>query len=308
MAGRLIPVDRVVAAWNALLATAWLLAARAAPAAALWGGLHAAAALLPAAVARRGRAGAGAYGLPRWAREAYPWPVWILAWVELGALHRLTGRPTHDPLVAGLDLALFGGPWHRAWAAAAPWLWLQETAHLVYLSYYALILLMPVLAVARRRPGDFRDATLRLVTAYLGCFAVSLVLPVCGPRIAEGAGGGGLFAGVGAALRAAGDSPGTAFPSSHCAGSVMAALVARRAGAKRLAAWLSAWAVAVLLSTIYTGNHYVLDALAGAGWALLLDAALGPRRAGRAAPAARRGGATRLPAPAGGGLRWPSRS
>jgi membrane-associated phospholipid phosphatase len=284
MAARLMPVDRVIAAWNVLMAIGWLLVAPAHPAAALPAALHAGA----AAAAFGAAAGPGrSPGIPErlsWRRDGSPWLIWLLAWVELGALHRLIGRAGHDALIAGLDRRLPGGPWHRELASIAPWPWLSESAHFVYLSYYAIIALMPLLAIARRRPDDFRDATLRLVGCYLGCFAVSLLLPVFGPRLAEGAGTqSGLFSGLGAALRALGDSPGTAFPSSHCAGSVMAALVARRADRPQLATWMGVWAAAIVVSTVYTGNHYALDSLAGSGWALLLDSALGPRCAARSA-------------------------
>lgn len=321
-AGGLRPVDKAVAAWNGVAAAAWLAAAlrgaaavpavaaahgAAAPTAAAiaWAALHAAAAiLLPLVLRRSGAAGSGRLA---WLREAYPWLVWALAWRELGALHAATAAAAHDAAIARLDQALFGGPWHRSWAVAAPQRWLQEAAHFVYLSYFALILVTPLRALARRRVDELRAATLGLVATYLGCFAVSLALPVYGPRLAEGAGTGhGLFAGAAVALRAAGDSPGTAFPSSHCAASVMSACLAYRAGARRLAAWLAVWAAAVVLSTIYTGNHYALDALAGSAWALLLNAALSAQREPRSA---RRRASGRRPAAVPGGERtWPSRS
>jgi len=301
----LLPIDRIVAAWNALMAAAWLAAAGGERFAPLWAALHAvAAAFLPlwlrGAPTSRGVLAAAL-------REGYPWLVWALAWRELGALHAAQAGAAHDPLIARLDVALLGGPWHRCWPRAAAWPWLQETAHLVYLSYFALLLVMPVRALARRRRDELRAVTLGLVTAFLGCFAVSAALPVCGPRLAEGAGAGnGLFAGLASALRAAGDSPGTAFPSSHCAASISVACAAWRVGARRLAPWLAAWAAAIVLSTVYTGNHYALDAAAGTAWALLLHAALGPRRA--RAPQRRATGARPSAAAAGGERAWPSRS
>jgi membrane-associated phospholipid phosphatase len=75
--------------------------------------------------------------------------------------------------------------------------------------------------------------------------------------------GDGLMAGLVEALRRAGDSPGTAFPSSHCAGVTAAALFARRCFAPATCRWLAVWAALVVLSTVYTRNHYALDATAG---------------------------------------------
>ncbi len=304
-AGRLLPIDRVVVVWNVLLCAAWLAAAGRESSAAVWAILHAAAAwLLPAWLRGGGRRRGGMAGA---LRDAYPWLVWVVAWSELGRLHAVSQAATRDPLIARLDLALFGGPLHRTWALAASGRWLQEAAHFAYLSYFVLIVVVPLRAVLRQRRDEFRAATLGMVATYLGCFAVSAALPVCGPRLAEGAGAGhGLFASLAAALRAAGDSPGTAFPSSHCAASVMSACLAWRAGSRRLAPWLAGWAAAVVLSTVYTGNHYALDAAAGAAWALLLNAALGPRRA--LAPRRRTIAGRRATAIAGGERAWPSRS
>jgi len=120
--------------------------------------------------------------------------------------------------------------------------------------------------VAGRRGGKSLIAA--LVATYLACFTIYTILPVLGPRIVAaategGSGGGGLVAGLAEGLRQAGDVPGTAFPSSHCAGALAAALAAGEFVSRRLRAVLVAWAVLVSVSTVYTGNHYALDAVAG---------------------------------------------
>ena len=65
---------------------------------------------------------------------------------------------------------------------------------------------------------------------------------------------------------AAGDSPGTAFPSSHVAGALTVAwfgcLWLGRAGA----ALLCVLATLVTVGTVYTGNHFAIDSLAGLLW------------------------------------------
>ena len=65
------------------------------------------------------------------------------------------------------------------------------------------------------------------------------------------------------AFFAAGDSLGTAFPSSHCAASVAAALLVRRHFGNRAGVVAGVWAGMIVMSTIYTNNHYGIDALAG---------------------------------------------
>ena len=72
------------------------------------------------------------------------------------------------------------------------------------------------------------------------------------------------------ALRDRGDSPGTAFPSSHVAGVFAAALIARRWTPRALGyLWIIA-ACGVALSTIYTQNHYAVDVVYGMAVAFVL--------------------------------------
>ncbi|NNG17195.1 MAG: phosphatase PAP2 family protein [Gemmatimonadales bacterium] len=68
-----------------------------------------------------------------------------------------------------------------------------------------------------------------------------------------------------------GDSLGTAFPSSHVAGSVTIAYLAWR-WLPRGWAWLIALeTVGVCFATVYTQNHYAIDALGGLVWATVLQ-------------------------------------
>jgi len=70
-------------------------------------------------------------------------------------------------------------------------------------------------------------------------------------------------AGLAEGLRRAGDVQGTAFPSSHCAGALAAALAAGEFLARRQRIALLVWAGLIGVSTVHTGNHYALDAAAG---------------------------------------------
>jgi membrane-associated phospholipid phosphatase len=71
-------------------------------------------------------------------------------------------------------------------------------------------------------------------------------------------------------------NPVAAFPSLHIAVPVLYALwFARQRDPvlRRLAPLLAAWAVAVAWSVVYGGEHYLVDALAGAAWAVAVYAA-----------------------------------
>ncbi|MGH7702978.1 MAG: phosphatase PAP2 family protein [Gemmatimonadales bacterium] len=280
MTPRIRPADWLIAGYNAVLALLW---------SQLWDqawyapwicAAHSAAALLPALFARSSTARPGA-GKPMAAlRGAYPL-VWLLSfWTELGLLHPLGGSAGNDPLVAGLDLALFGDHLNLIWMPAMPQLWFSELMHLIYFAYYPLIFLPPILMGISGRSEALTDITFRLMVTYLGCYLFYLAFPVIGPATLMPSYDGPLTQGFFYQLthhaRDAGDSLGTAFPSSHVAGSVTIAIVAWIWLSPRIAGVVTAEAMGVVFATVYTQNHYAIDALAGIVWAVLLQVAVVP--------------------------------
>lgn len=266
-------LSAALAVWNLAALGTWLVLwprSAAAPAWTVWHGTV----LLWLWAETRGAVPGGAQGarLLPWTAVALPWLCWTLGWCELGEIHSLAAPRGHDAGVARLDLALCGVHWHRIWAAALPAAWVRELMHLAYLSYFPFVLVPPLALALQGRRRDLGVLTAVVVTAYLGCFLTSLLLPVYGPRLTDplAPSGVGVFAAAGAALRQAGDSPGTAFPSSHCAGALAIASAAWSCFRRRTAALLTMWATLIVLSTIYTGNHYTVDALVGSAWALLV--------------------------------------
>ena len=201
----------------------------------------------------------------RW-RLALPYALWLACWLQLGWLIRFSEQSMHDAQIAAADLALFGGHGHLLFARWLPQA--DQVMHLIYLSYYGLVLGPPLVLALRRRTADCDRYTRVVMATYLLCFLAYLLYPVLGPRAAAAAQaatnhGGGAVGVLAEALRQAGDSPGTAFPSSHCAGAFAAALAAGAMVSRRTRALLLAWAGLITLSTIHTGNHYGIDAAAG---------------------------------------------
>ena len=207
-------------------------------------------------------------------RRLYPFVLWSLAWSEIGWLYNLTSPMVFDPAVKALDLALFGIHLNQVLAGVLDWQLLRNVMGFSYLSYYLLILGPPLLLGLKGRLRDLEFHTFGLLSTYVVCFLIYLVMPVLGPRdlaLAAGetaVGVGGLFGPLINAFFEAGDSLGTAFPSSHCAGSVASALLVRRhfGRAGRLAL---VWAGFIVVSTVYTNNHYAIDAVAGVATAML---------------------------------------
>jgi len=191
-------------------------------------------------------------------------------YVELRWLIPAVGHVHADLLVLRWEHALFGGNPSASWARAMPWLALSELLHLAYASYYLLILLPPIVLYARGRRDAYAATMLALTIVYAVCFTTYLLFPVDGPRYLVGpadAPHGAVRAFV-LHLLEAGSSRGTAFPSSHVAASVVAALCALTFQ-RRLGLIVAVLTAGLTLGTVYGGFHYGVDALAGVALGLL---------------------------------------
>ena len=278
---RVLPIDRFVAIYNAALAGLWAAYVGRVPHAAWLALAHAAAVALPALLRR---APATLSPPLRTLRELYP-VIWLAGfWPELGLLQQLRIPPTFDQQIAALDLALFGihgSHVNLVWMQRMPYLWLSEPMHFAYWAYYLLIGLPPLALMLLGRTAALRDLVFRLMLTYLTCYAIYLVYPVYGPgltlpRYAGPLTDGPFYRLVDSAL-GAGDSPGSAFPSSHVAGAVTIAYACSRWLPRRIATLLWLEAIGVLVSTVYTQNHFPVDALAGCAGAWLLQIAVAGR-------------------------------
>jgi membrane-associated phospholipid phosphatase len=90
-----------------------------------------------------------------------------------------------------------------------------------------------------------------------------------------------VFYTLSTAVQQAGDSLGTACPSTHVAGSAAIAFVAWRRFPRAAALACVADAVLIALATVYTQNHYAFDALTGFLVVLVLQCAAIPLLEGR---------------------------
>ena len=272
-----LAVDRLVAAYNVLLAGVWgTLFARAVYAPWIFVA-HAAAVALPYLLARAPRRPSRLVGV---LGEIYPL-LWLLGfWTELGFVRELLHVGAHEDSIRGLDLAVFGAHWNGEWMPRMPQLWLSETMHFVYFAYYALIFLPPIVVGLAGRTEALRDMALRLLVTYVGCYVVYLAYPVDGPNHTmthyAGALTDGFFYRLVHGAVHMGDSLGTAFPSSHVAGAVTIAYLAHRWFSSRVATLFTAEAIGVFFSTVYTQMHYPIDAVAGVVWGLGLQIVVVP--------------------------------
>lgn len=200
-----------------------------------------------------------------------------LRWIIEGA-----GRPHADALVASWEAGLFPSDPSASLATRWPSLAVSELLHVCYLSYYAIVYVPPALLWLRGRRREFADTVLALVVVYSLCFVTYTLFPVDGPRFVHGPSSAplGPIRAMVVQLLASGSSRGTAFPSSHVAAALVAAVCALRfqRGVGVVVAVLTA---GLALGAVYGGYHYAVDVLVGAGTAavaLAIVRALNPGR------------------------------
>jgi hypothetical protein len=273
---RVAPVDRLLAAFNLIMALFWATVLDASAAAPWICAAHAAAIALPWLFAHPEQLSHPVRVL----RRAYPL-LWLLAfWTEVDPLRRALHVYANDTVIRALDIAAFGVALHAEWMPAMPSLWVSEPLHFAYFAYYAAIAL-PLLALAlQRRRADLHEAELRLLLTYTACFVAYALFPVDGPHRFEpmyaGRPADGLWYRVVHSINDAGGALGAAFPSSHAAGAVTIAYLGWRFFSRPVARLMTVHAVMVVLATFYTQYHYAIDAAAGTAWALALQIWIAP--------------------------------
>lgn len=222
---------------------------------------------------------AAARTVPRWQREV----------VVLGGLYAIyeasRGIASSDPAQA---LARGRGilNWERAWDLAPEASLNHLLAHVTPLAvlaayFYSTLHYVVTPAVLvwmyRRQPGHYRSArtSLALGTA-LGLIGFYL-LPTAPPRLLPGSGLRDTLAGVsrwgwwsseGSVPRGLGGLSNqlAAMPSLHVGWALWSGVLVARYAIRRWVRWLGAlYPLATTLVVLATGNHYLLDAIGGAG-------------------------------------------
>ncbi|MDB4882100.1 MAG: hypothetical protein JWL95_866 [Gemmatimonadetes bacterium] len=200
----------------------------------------------------------------RGARDWLPLIAGPVMYVELRWIIAALGAPHQDALVMAWESRLFATNPSATLAPALHNLALSELLHLAYASYYVLVYLPPLVLYARGARAEFAATMLALTLVYGACFIAYALFPVDGPRYLVGAAAApdGPARRFVLALLEQGSSRGTAFPSSHVAASVVAALCALRFQ-PRLGVVVALLASLLTVATVYGGFHYAVDGLVG---------------------------------------------
>ncbi len=256
----LLAIDRVAIAYAALTGS---LSLAGGPKGAAFAGLHVLVIFLIVMMSRR--------PLPRgqlatFFRLLYPVIATPLLYHELSYLNQFVVTGFFDPIVQRWEVAVFGSQISQEAAGWFPALWLSEFMTIGYLTYYFVIPLLAIGAWASAGKAGFHRLGVTVALAFAVCYTWFILFPVMGPRYWYGALEGALSEGsiyqFTRDLLAGGSSKGTAFPSSHVAGTCAAWFAAAREDERSF--YLAAFPVVILtLSTFWVGFHYAIDAAAG---------------------------------------------
>jgi len=272
------PVDRLLIVYNLGFIALWASALGRYPDAGMLAASHV---LVIALVLLTSRMGTRASRFGVGARALYPVALIAIYWLEMGLVRDAFHATTHDALIAAADLRLFGVHLEAVWLPAMPWLWLSEIMNAAYWLYYPLVFLAPLVLFLARRGDQVTELVFALAVAYLACYVSYTLFPVDGPSHTmakfQGPFTRGFFYRLVTSGTHAGDSMGTAFPSSHVVGAATAALFAVRRLSRGAATVFVLGALGVMVSAVYRQSHFAIDVVAGAVVAAVLYYLITPR-------------------------------
>ncbi len=202
--------------------------------------------------------------------EWYPLVVLVAVYGSIGLINGPQAQAglSYDQLVQRWEVLAFGRQvahdWSR-WQGPAMGA-LSWPLSLSYLGFFPLVIAAPLVLWLRGRIEEARQTIFGISLTFFVCYLAFLLFPVAGPQYFWGwPSADGALGWPNRAVQSLiehGDSWGSAFPSSHVAASMAAALLAYRHW-PRLGWILFPFAFGILLGVVFFQVHYALDAVAG---------------------------------------------
>jgi membrane-associated phospholipid phosphatase len=174
--------------------------------------------------------------------------------------------PNLDPLVANLEVTVFGGHPSIWFSEYFPWKWFNDLMNFGYLSYYFLIFIV-CYTVYKKSYQHFSFVLFVVVMSFYIYYLIFIIFPVAGPQYSllppdNQLPDAYVFRDVIKWIHRFGERPTAAFPSSHV-GMLCILLYLSGKFAPKLIKWLIPFGVILVLSTVYIKAHYVIDVIAG---------------------------------------------
>ena len=202
-----------------------------------------------------------------WLRDVMPFIFCVAIYTNLhDTIHFVNPHDIHDKLIA-IDQALFGVQ-PVIWAQQFYHPWLTKYFSISYMNYFYIVVSVVVFLLIRKRDIEMRKVLLGTILCFYFGYFLYVAFPAAPPRITledqfiRDFGGGWLAAAQGGMVNISPSSSRAAFPSLHCAVtliSLMYAFVMTR----KLFYILLIPGISLVLATVYLRHHYVIDIIAG---------------------------------------------
>lgn len=206
--------------------------------------------------------------------------------------------PNLDHLFATWEQQLFGFQPALLFSQKIQWAWFSELMMLGYLSYFPMMVIVPVYYLLGRY-NEFARTSFVILASFFLFYVVFIFLPVAGPQFYYPVAGyeniaQGNFPDIGnyfethvigmntpgysdgvcyrllVIAHETGERPTAAFPSSHVGVTTVLLLLAWHSGSRRLFWFLLPFGVLMFFATVYIRAHYAIDALAGLATGIFL--------------------------------------
>lgn len=199
-------------------------------------------------------------------RDCYPIATILIFYLEIPPLAQMVLRGYLDDKVIKWEERLFNGQPSIYLSERFSSKWVSELLHLCYFSYYPIVFGLVGVLYLQGRHDAFHEVVFGEILTFNLCLIWYIFMPVMGPRykferISGRLADGLLFKLIHMILSGA-SSKGTAFPSSHCAITVIVVLYAAHYHPIAFTI-LCPFGVGLIVGTIYGRFHYALDAILG---------------------------------------------
>ncbi len=206
-------------------------------------------------------------------RDWYPIATIPIFYLEIPPLTQMVVQRYFDDKIIECEERLFNGQPSIYLSERLSSKGLSELLHLCYFSYGAIVFGLAVVLYSQGRYEAFHEVVFAEILTFNLCLIWYIFMPVMGPRykfekISGPLADGYVFKLVHMILSGA-SSKGTAFPSSHCAISVIVVLYAARYDPVVFAI-LCPFGVGLVVGTVYGRFHYALDAILGTVLAVIV--------------------------------------
>ncbi len=202
-----------------------------------------------------------------WLRDVMPFLFCIAIYTNLhDTIHFVNPHDIHDKLIA-IDKFLFGVE-PVIWAQQFYHPWLTQYFSISYMNYFFIAVIVVVYLLIKKQDVEMRRVLLGTILSFYFGYFLYILFPAAPPRLTladqfvRNFHGGWLSAAQVKLVSISSSSSRAAFPSLHCAVTLISLMYAFKY-ARKLFYILLIPGISLVLATVYLRHHYVVDILAG---------------------------------------------